>query len=69
MLFNIFGKNWYQSFTAWGVVLFSAAKGAEQTGLLPPGVADSLLDFGQAIGAMLIALGIRKAANSPNVGR
>jgi hypothetical protein len=69
MLKNLFGaKNWYESLTAWGLILVGATSGAEQGGLVPPGTAQSLVTFAQSIGGVLVVLGVRKAATAPNMG-
>ena len=63
-MFNkIFGdKPWYKSLTAWGLIVLTAAEGAVQSGLLPPGLAT----YVAYAGAAAVALGLRKAATSPN---
>ena len=68
-------KNWFQSLTAWGLILFGAAQAAEQTGVLPPGTSangqettNAIVAAVTSIGALLAALGIRKAATAPNDG-
>jgi hypothetical protein len=66
MLNKLFNKNWYESLTAWGVILYGAAGGAEQVGVAPTGTAEGLLDLAQALGGILMVLGIRRAATAPN---
>ncbi len=51
-------KNWYQSKTIWGGLLFAASAFATQTGLLPPTV---VTGFVQWVGAALGVTGLRDA--------
>lgn len=61
---NIFGgKPWYESLTAWGLVLLVAAESALQSGLIPSEAATWVT----YAGSIAVALGIRKAATSRNV--
>ncbi len=64
MFEKIFGsKSWYQSLTAWGLVIVAAAEAAVRAGLL--GEANG--EIATMIGAIATALGLRKAATSQNV--
>ena len=68
MFAQLFGdKSWYQSLTGIGVALYAAMKSAEGTGLIPAGVSDNLVAIIEPVSAVLIALGIRKAATTANV--
>lgn len=60
------GKPWYESLTAWGVILISVLEGVEAAGLVPPGLGESVIALGQSLGGVLAVLGIRKAATAPN---
>ena len=69
---NIFGdKSWYQSLTAWGLIvlvgLTGAASEAAQAGLLSPEVGDVVTSWSTKIGTILTALGIRRAGTAPDV--
>ena len=73
----IFNKPWTKSLTAWGVVIYAGIGSAQGSGLLPEGtaetvsaamasateVAGSIADTLQGVGALLVVLGLRKAAN------
>jgi len=68
---NIFGdKSWYQSLTAWGLVLLVTASGLE-AGLSDQCAAGALAGFAcakalpglQWLGGILATLGIRRALN------
>ncbi len=65
MLFsNLFGgKKWHESLTAWGIVVFASTKAAVQTGLLPVGADEFVALVGQAVGALFVILGLRRAGN------
>ena len=72
MFKNLFGsKPWYQSLTAWGVILFSAGSlFVSQTceiGLFHDELCASLTKGVQMTGGILTALGLRKAATTSNV--
>lgn len=74
---SIFGKPWFKSMTAWGLVGYGGIGSAQAMGLIPQGTAEtvsgamssateamgSLADALQGLSAGLIALGIRRAAN------
>jgi hypothetical protein len=68
---SIFGnKPWFQSWTAWGTILFGAAKSAEATGLVDPGATQGIEVMAakgsllaEAVGGVLVALGLRRASN------
>ena len=68
-LFNgIFGdKNWFQSLTAWGLVLFAAATaGAESAcaaGMASVETCSVIQDVATKISAVLVTLGLRKGLN------
>ncbi len=63
MFEKIFGdKPFYKSLTAWGLILLGAAEAAVLSGLIPPEFAK----FVTYAGAAAVALGLRKAATSPN---
>lgn len=68
MFAGIFGdKPWFKSLTAWGLVIFAvvpvAVRAAEQAGLLPAGVGDTVDSIAAKLGPVLAGLGLRKAAN------
>jgi hypothetical protein len=76
MLKSIFNKPWYESLTAWGVVLLGAVQAAEQVGMVPAGTSSGGAEAVQGLagavaaavnyaGALLVILGLRKAANPP----
>ena len=68
-MFGIFGaKPWYESFTAWGLILISTLQGVEAVGWVPPGTAESVVTFGQSLGGVMVVLGLRKAGTAKNVG-
>ena len=71
---NWLGKPWFKSMTVWGVVLLGSVEAAERTGLVPDGthrgVSSALANASalvQAIGGLLVVLGLRRAATAPNV--
>lgn len=61
-----FGKPWQQSWTAWGVVLYAVATtfvtGASEASLISPDVAAQSNAVLEKVGAVAIALGLRRAA-------
>ena len=62
------GKPWYQSMTAWGLAIYVAGAAlidsvCGDTGLLSPGVCDTLTSSSDTIGVVLTALGLRRASN------
>jgi hypothetical protein len=71
MLKNLFGeKAWYQSVTAWGLVVYAAATAgataACESGLLSFQTCDSVETLGATLGSVLVVLGLRKAATAPD---
>ena len=69
MFTNMFGgKPWFESLTAWGLVLIAVAKVAEKAGVLPEGTESALVGLGESLGPLLVVLGIRKASTAPDVG-
>ena len=50
-------KPWWKSWTVLGSIIFSAAVGAAESGLLPPEWAHAI----QAVGGLLAVFGIRRA--------
>ena len=69
---NIFGgKVWYKSLTAWGVLIWTIAQtavpAAANVGIISADAAATLTDWMNAIAVPLGALGIRKAAITPDV--
>jgi hypothetical protein len=77
MFSNIFGgKDFYKSLTAWGVILIAGVQAGEATGVVPIGTAaaatgsaGAVVKLVEALGGLLIVLGIRKAATAPNTDR
>lgn len=66
---DLFGdKQWHQSLTAWGLILFSTLTGVEQVGWVPPGTAQSVVTFGQSLSGVMVVLGLRRAGTAKNVG-
>ncbi len=64
------GKKWWESMTAWGAIIFGAVQAAETTGAVPVGTAAEgqgvivqMTALAESIGALLMALGIRRAAS------
>lgn len=64
------GKKWFQSLTAWGLIVLGAGQAAEQTGVLPPGTtaqgqetSNALVALINSVGGLLTVLGLRRAAN------
>ena len=73
MLENLFGgKSWYKSLTAWGVIVFivvtSAIDQVCAAGVASDSLCATLTTWSETIGAVLVTLGIRKAATAPNSG-
>jgi hypothetical protein len=71
MLQKLFGdKPWYQSITAWGLVIYTIAmaggNAACEAGLLSFSACDTVESIGGTIGIVITALGIRKAATAPD---
>ncbi len=74
---SIFGKPWQKSWTAWGIVVWTAVLSAQAKGLIPQGTVESLANVfhsgtdalaagstaAEYIGTALIVLGIRRAQN------
>ena len=70
LLGNLFGgKSWYQSLTAWGLIVYVGVAGvvdeACAQGALGPGTCEMLNIWVKNIGVVLGALGLRRAANTP----
>lgn len=65
------GKPWFQSVTAWGLVIAAVGTATltavATSGLVAPETAETLMTAVQWIGGVVAALGIRKAATSANV--
>lgn len=57
------GKPWYNSVTAWALLLLGAAEIAVQVGIVPEGAMSLVVRAGE----LAVALGIRKAATAANV--
>jgi hypothetical protein len=73
MLGNIFGgKTWYKSMTAWGVLFLTVAwtiiPEMANLGLITVEGAGTLTKWLTVISGPLNILGIRRAAQAPNVG-
>ena len=71
MLKNLFGdKPWYQSITAWGLVLYAmgtaGASAACESGILSFQTCDTFETFAATAGSALVVLGLRKAATAPD---
>lgn len=66
------GKSPFKSLTAWGLVVYAVGDSLVETACGPTGVLPSeacaqLAPAVESLGAILAALGIRKAATAPNV--
>lgn len=63
---SIFGKPWFKSMTAWGLVLWVAtlagSEAACSSSLLQPDTCQAIQAISEKVSAVLVALGIRKAA-------
>lgn len=71
LLGNLFGeKSWYQSLTAWGLVVYVGVAGildeACAQGVVSAGTCATLIVWVHNAGIVLAALGIRRAANTPS---
>lgn len=58
------GKKWYESLTSWGTILIAVFQGLEQAGAVIPGTTGQVNEVGTIVGALLVALGLRKAAGT-----
>ena len=75
-IFNIsaiFGdKPWFKSMTAWGLIIFfggtAMLEQACSEGLIAAGVCAFALKATQTVGSIVGVLGLRRAAQAPNVG-
>ena len=70
LLGSLFGeKSWYQSLTAWGLVVYVGVAGildeACAQGVLSAATCATLIVWVHNAGIVLAALGIRRAANTP----
>jgi hypothetical protein len=66
------GKPWFQSLTAWGLVVFfgltAALDQACSAGVFGEGLCMTLTGWSESLGAVLTVLGLRRAATAPNSG-
>lgn len=66
---GIFGdRPWYQSLTTWGLAIYVAGAAfidnvCGATGMLSPALCETLVSSSDTIAVVLVALGLRRAAN------
>jgi hypothetical protein len=62
---NLFGKPWFKSLTAWGLVVFvGATAGADAVcaaGMISPETCAMLKSGAEKVGGVLVVLGLRRA--------
>jgi len=63
------GKNWYQSLTAWGLVLFTAGDAIAgemcNLGIIGPEMCTTIEGWIVKISGVLVGLGLRRAVSAP----
>ena len=66
------GKPWYQSVTAWGLVIFSLGSSVVSqvcdAGLMDYETCVAWKGYVTTIGAVITGLGLRRAGTAPNIG-